>query len=148
MRSSSRRWTDEEWAHAKQLLDQGYAIKNVAKITGRTVRQVCSKKQWMLMSAEGRERKALQKSLRRSEQAEVLKINRADGAISVPEDLVADRNARAMVGRSVTALICGDPPPGWSALDRRGNHDAPRNLLAGQPNAVLRAPSLLAEAQG
>lgn len=31
---------------------------------------------------------------------------------------------------------------------RRGNHDAPRNLLAGQPDAVLRAPSVLAEAQG
>lgn len=120
MKQTSRRWTDEEWAQAKQLLDQGYAVKNVAKITGRTVRQVCSKKQWMLMSAEDRERKALQKALRRSEQGEVLKINRADDAISIPEDRVADRNARVMADRSLTAFVFGDPPPGWSALDRRG----------------------------
>jgi predicted nucleotidyltransferase len=119
MKSTSRRWTDEEWARAEQLLTEGYAIKTVATMLGRTVREVCSKKQWMQMSADKRERKALQKQQRRAEQKEGVKINRAEFKIYVPEDAVADRNARVAADRSLTAFVFGDPPPGWSALDRR-----------------------------
>lgn len=40
----------------------------------------------------------------------------------IPEMVIADRNARSQARErtSVTALVCGDPPPGFSALDRRG----------------------------
>lgn len=34
--------------------------------------------------------------------------------------LLADRDARVAVPLTLTQLICGDPPPGYSALDRRG----------------------------
>lgn len=119
MKSTSRRWTDEEWARAEQLLADGCAVKAVAIMLGRTVREVCSKKQWMQMSADQRERKALQKQQRRAEQKEGVTINRAEIKIFAPEDAVADRNARMMADRSLTAFVFGDPPPGWSALDRR-----------------------------
>lgn len=40
----------------------------------------------------------------------------------IPEGVIADRDARlyARDRTSVTAFLCGDPPPGFSALDRRG----------------------------
>ena len=38
----------------------------------------------------------------------------------VPEDVLADRDRRSNALRSLTALFCGDPAPGQSALDKRG----------------------------
>ncbi len=34
-------------------------------------------------------------------------------------DALAERNARAHEGRSLTARLMGDPMPGFSALDKR-----------------------------
>jgi hypothetical protein len=35
------------------------------------------------------------------------------------EKLLAEAEARANVPRTATAWLCGDPPPGYSALDKR-----------------------------
>lgn len=34
-------------------------------------------------------------------------------------EMYADRNARLNASRTITASVFGDPPPGYSALDRR-----------------------------
>lgn len=38
---------------------------------------------------------------------------------SIPDSVIADAMKRRLAPRSLTASICGDPAPGFSALDRR-----------------------------
>ncbi len=38
----------------------------------------------------------------------------------IPESILADRDRRSSAPRTMTALLCGDPAPGQSALDKRG----------------------------
>jgi hypothetical protein len=40
--------------------------------------------------------------------------------VKAPANVVAARDARTREHRTVTAVLMGDPPPGRSALDRRG----------------------------
>lgn len=37
----------------------------------------------------------------------------------IPESVLADRDRRALAGRDLTSVLCGDPAPGQSALDRK-----------------------------
>lgn len=37
----------------------------------------------------------------------------------IPQQVLADRDYRARLPRSVTQTLFGDPPPGYSALDRK-----------------------------
>lgn len=37
----------------------------------------------------------------------------------IPADVIEDALKRACAERSITSLLCGDPAPGWSALDKR-----------------------------
>jgi hypothetical protein len=39
---------------------------------------------------------------------------------AIPDEVLADRDKRSNAPRSLSALICGDPAPGQSALDKRG----------------------------
>lgn len=50
------------------------------------------------------------------------------GRIHLSTDQVEDREARAAAAErmTATAVFFGDPPPGYSALDRRGGNNAPR----------------------
>lgn len=45
---------------------------------------------------------------------------------AAPEDIFADRHARNMAPRTITSQLLGDPPPGWSALDRKRQGDGLR----------------------
>lgn len=37
----------------------------------------------------------------------------------IPQEVIADRDRRSNAPRSLTALFCGDPAPGQSALDKQ-----------------------------
>lgn len=119
--SPPRRWTDEEWQRAKSLLDSGYTQDAVAGIIGRTSQQIASKKQWESLSSDRRERKALQKRQRRAEYipSTSVRLHVAD-YMTIPECVIEERNARAVAAKSLTGWVFGDPPIGYSALDRRG----------------------------
>ena len=47
---------------------------------------------------------------------------RVDQSFRVPETVLREREERQAAAdlRTLTATFCGDPPPGYSALDRRG----------------------------
>lgn len=38
---------------------------------------------------------------------------------TIPDEVIADAIRRARAPRTITSWICGDPPPGYSALERR-----------------------------
>lgn len=43
----------------------------------------------------------------------------AQGKVEIPERVLLDRNRRHAAARSITSMLCGDPAPGQSALDKR-----------------------------
>ena len=42
-----------------------------------------------------------------------------DETIKVPVRVLEDRDRRASAPRTLSMILCGDPPPGQSALDKR-----------------------------
>jgi hypothetical protein len=90
--TSAKLWTDEEIAEAEDLLERGWRQVDIAQKLGRSESSVNSK----LYSLEHQNR--------------------------VPPDRIAEAEARreASWRRNTTALLMGDPPPGYSARDRRG----------------------------
>jgi len=62
--------------------------------------------------------------------------------IDVPPDALAERDRRAQVPpRDLTAAVCGDPLPGYSALDRRRAEPTPRDARRRDPlDALLFMP--------
>lgn len=46
-------------------------------------------------------------------------LHRCTIAHRPPAEVLAERDARALAPRSLSALLLGDPPRGYSALDRR-----------------------------
>lgn len=69
---------------------------------------------------EVRARKNAQKAaLRLERKANPLPKVDISAAIFVPDQVRADAVRRASAPRSLTGIICGDPPIGFSALERR-----------------------------
>lgn len=58
--------------------------------------------------------------------------HQAETKMIIPAAVLADRDRRhqQLERASTTALLCGDPPPGYSALDRRPH----RRPLSGEEN--------------
>jgi hypothetical protein len=72
---------------------------------------------------------------RKDERRAYVRRDHARHAITVPPEVLAQREARrdARERQSVTSLLCGDPPPGFSALDQ---------LRASQPVMLRRQAAL------
>lgn len=101
MSRSYKMWTEREYRDAKRFLAQGWSYQQIAARFGRSP-------------------DAVQKRLR-ADPTRFRTILHGDVVAppSVPESVEADRDERAMLEpRSLTALICGDPLPGRSALDK------------------------------
>lgn len=43
------------------------------------------------------------------------------GRVEVPDHVKIEASQRAAAPRSLTAILCGDPPVGYTQLDRRGS---------------------------
>lgn len=67
--------------------------------------------------AEKRASRRRQKYVPRFDRYE--RIENGPRRVDVPHDVMAEREKRLMAPRSLTASICGDPPEGYSALERR-----------------------------
>lgn len=94
------RWTAEEEARLSELLRQRVKPKDIAAIMGKTARAVYNKTQYM------------------REPTLSIKVESALRHEPSP-DLLEDRDRRMTARRSLTAYVLGDPPIGWSALDKR-----------------------------
>lgn len=78
------------------------------------------------LAAVGHTRGGYLSKIRDERNAERVRTNRYEPgqrhckSLPVPPHLAADAARRSSAPRSITALVCGDPPPGYSALDKRG----------------------------
>lgn len=91
------RWTEDQIATARRLLEAGA-------------------KDDECMAAVGRNRRACYVKIDR------LRYNstvRCAPRVDAPAEIFIEASWRFRTPRSITAWLCGDPPPGYSALDRR-----------------------------
>jgi len=104
-KDQKRPWTKEESERAAALYASRIGIRMVAKTMGRTRGSVQARYDaWGPTFAPPMHRAA-----------HLIECIHRPSA-----ELLAARDARAMLApRSLTALICGDPLPGHSALERR-----------------------------
>jgi hypothetical protein len=113
----ARRWTFD-WPLAVDMARSGATVEFIAQRLGRSVAQVIWK-----FNNEGRPLPPRDGSRKRGprnrSEPEGDSERLVPAKISAAQD--AERNARAAAAarRSLTAQIFGDPPPGFSALDRK-----------------------------
>lgn len=118
MRNSkfNRPWSPEEIALLLKLKAEGLSHRLISIQIGRSVDAVGEKWRWEQMSPE--ERRQRYSRPKRKQTTEDIQ-QRAVGKSLPSEELIADALVRATAPRSITAALFGDPPPGYSALDRR-----------------------------
>jgi hypothetical protein len=94
------RWTPDEIATAKRLIEEGATDEQCVAAVGRN-RHTCWTK---LYNERNRGYSAF--------------FNHIPSAKPKPE-MLADAKQRALAPRTISAFVLGDPPFGYSALDRR-----------------------------
>jgi len=123
------KWTDEEIAYALKVattrpLGQGIAsvARDIAAHLGRTGKSVEQKLNRLLMSPATKERRAAMERARYAKRVQKYHPYETKQIVMyrpTPAMLEArDAKSSAPV-RDLTALLCGDPPVGFSALERR-----------------------------
>jgi hypothetical protein len=121
------RWTFVEITRLRKMIEEGKSREHIASILGMPVQRVIERIRHENRSPEQKRAKyELAKALR--EKDKDLNKRRAIRtvtphpvlAVSRPSpEMIADAQRRADAKRSLTAEFFGDPPKGWSALDRR-----------------------------
>lgn len=120
MMRKMRLWTNEETDMARQLVVSDATNQECIEAINRTrhacrarLRYVDNEDVRLKMSSRGKHR-----SPNKSKSKGINHV--AEGMRGVPDEVVADAQHRACVPRTLTAWVFGDPPPGHSALDKRG----------------------------
>lgn len=116
-------WTPELLKRAQEMRAAGRSYRNIDKALGLPPCST-SNKFWR-MSPEGRSKENEARRIRRRElRAQAGKLGSAgsEGRFTVPDSAWIDRDARcaALAQSTITQRLLGDPPPGFSALDRVG----------------------------
>lgn len=99
-------WTEEEDRIAREMLDH-WASDEEWRAFGRTKR--AGRKRMQTLKFDHR--------IRETQQRRIIPAMRPY-TISIPPEVIADALLRASAPRSLTAILCGDPPPQQAALYR------------------------------
>lgn len=131
LNKTSYRWPAGLWDRAKAMLDVGKSVEDVSVHIGVELQVLKNKIRWENMSADEIERRRIRmrenrryqrrqgKGLREWDRAPRLQMERPS-AIRPAPGVVEERDYRlSLAPRDLTAAFCGDPLPGYSALDRR-----------------------------
>jgi hypothetical protein len=117
-------WTIEKIETLKHLKAAGIDWDAIAAEIGNTKHACKSKFSDLTMSEERkgrlRERKNADNRVRYASQNVLTRIpTRQAASMVIPDSVLADREARWSEPKSLTAWMCGDPPPSRSALAQR-----------------------------
>lgn len=118
---SAASWSDAEKATALRMKADGAKPVEIAAALGRTEKSVRAKIYTMQMNQAQRLRDNATRNARRYDSDQGRRAAGIGIAVSMAPDIDAidERNRRiAAPHRDLTALLCGDPPLGFSALDR------------------------------
>lgn len=117
-----RKWDDEETARLLDLMaTHGRNFKVIGHLLKRSPQSCEHRWRWTLLTPEQIQERAAMDRIRQA--AMRAKYKAREGQVSlrveVPEDVLAERNLRISAPRTVSAFVLGDPPAGFSALDRK-----------------------------
>jgi hypothetical protein len=116
-----RPWTEQELAELRRMKAAGYRSIAISISLGRTKSAVDEKWRWVNQTEEQCQRRRARINLSRKSNY-IASPPRAVtyASISRPsQQMIAERDRRLAVPRSITAVFFGDPAPGYSALDQR-----------------------------
>lgn len=105
-------WSEEERAIARRLLEEGAKNRIFVDQLGRTRKGAVSH---IRLFDHRRDRS---QEPARIERKGARSVPNARG-IQIPETVLDEAAKRMSASRSITAYVFGDPPPGYSALDKR-----------------------------
>jgi hypothetical protein len=126
-----RMWSEAETAELLKLMEtHGRDFKTIGRLMDRSWRSCEHRWRWLNMTDEQKKRRNEAEALRKAKSGERCTGIKQKGVDAVRPvvaslDLLEERARRLSVPRTITGIICGDPPPGYSALDRmrRGEKD-------------------------
>lgn len=113
-------WTDAELNRLGVMRTSGCGPQEIAETLGRTLKGVKAKINYLNLSPEMKQKRneAERTRLRRG-----IRVRQPDGTLPrapICAVVLADRDLRCNARpRDLTAALCGDPLPGYSALERR-----------------------------
>jgi len=139
------RWAAQDWRRAKELLQRGYSINAVATLMGRPPKQVSEKLRWENTSVEKREARRIKINARRHATGEYKSTPRPDGPATGPRadpGLFEERDRRLAAPRTIGQILMGDPPVGFSALDRKRQGIQEANWIDKRTAQLQRKPTL------
>lgn len=115
------RWTADETRRLKELVEvHGRDWPVIGKLLSRSGMSCLHR--WRLVCEFRERRNEREREYRKETQKQFYGV-RPKGEpvhpVEVPDDVIIERNNRTSAPRSLTSLICGDPAPGFSALDRK-----------------------------
>lgn len=118
-----QKWSDEETERLLDLMKtHGRNFKVIGHLLNRSPQSAEHRWRWTTLSRDQILEKAAKERVR---QAAMRAAYRSQGnvkpaaKIEVPDDVIIERNARFSAPRTISAFVLGDPPPGFSALDRK-----------------------------
>ena len=113
----AKRWTPEEDATLCAMTIAGFRYDEIAEaLPGRTYAGVKDRLRFVNLSAEDRAEGNRKKRARR---VVPVHYQKSTPKVEVPPEVFVDRERRAMAARDLTGAFFGDPPRGYSALERR-----------------------------
>jgi hypothetical protein len=113
-----KKWSAEEWQTVVELRALGHDTKYIAGVLHRQERHVREKIRWEGYSKDRRDQIKERTNARRRKDSYTTVEDKSSSSKATPE-MLADRERRLLAPRSLSAIAFGDPPPGFSALDRR-----------------------------
>lgn len=119
-----KRWTEQEVARVQEMRRNKIAYEVIAHALGRSTKSIKTQLSYAKMTPDQRERRAQYERDRRAGQNKTLAkeagIKFEAHKSVVPAAVISERNRRIDAPfRDLTAAIFGDPPVGYSALERR-----------------------------
>jgi hypothetical protein len=128
MHDSKDRWTDYDRARLLEMKAEGKFFSEIGRRLGRSKNAVAEQWRWLSKGEEWRARRRVETAAYRrrwgkTQRREYLDHNQQRFVAEVvnrpSQELLADATKRLIAPRTLTGSLCGDPPVGYSALDRR-----------------------------
>lgn len=115
MAKQMNRWTKADTDRAREMIASGAPDIEFINVFARTRNAACSR----VAYADDPEVRRLTRVRARKGRAGASNVIAGQGRSVVPEHVQIDADRRRSLDRSLTGAFFGDPPPGYSALDRR-----------------------------
>jgi len=109
-------WTPDEDALLIKLRAQKMPYKEMAVVMGRSIHSLDTRYRYLHLPEGARQAK----NERHNEGKRAARAAAAD-PLNVPYEVLEDRAARLSAPITLTGMLFGDPPVGFSALDRRAH---------------------------